>query len=123
VPHRESGTVQRVFALSEAAVEGVDLHAQHILDEMWAIADGGRSLTPRERARARAVLCNTAHVAAAVVDDIGDIATGDAIWSGSPLERCLRDARTHRMHASIYPAALERIGRLRLGIADDDPLV
>jgi alkylation response protein AidB-like acyl-CoA dehydrogenase len=122
-PHRANASVQRSFAQSVAALDAVDLHAWTALHEMWAIAVEGRKPTPLERATARGALSNAARVAAAVVDEMGDLATADSIWRGSALERCLRDARTHRMHMSVYAATFEKIGRIRLGLIDDDPLI
>ena len=121
--HRANTSVQRSFAQNIAALDAVDLHAWTTLQDMWATAVDGREPTPFERAQTRGALSNAAQIAAAVVDEMGDLATADSIWRGTALERCLRDARTHRMHMSIYAATFEKIGRLRLGLIDDDPML
>jgi hypothetical protein len=57
------------------------------------------------------------------LDQLGELATSDAMWRGSALERCLRDARMLRMHASVYSSVLERAGKVQLGVTEVDHLL
>ncbi|MFN0030021.1 MAG: hypothetical protein ACKV2O_22935 [Acidimicrobiales bacterium] len=120
---RQSGVAQRGWAECGAQLESAHHYARHLLDKLWLGPDEGRRFDIGARAELRAGLAFAAAQAAAVVDQLGDLATSDAMWRGSALERCLRDARMLRMHASVYSSVLERAGKVQLGVTEVDHLL
>ena len=75
------------------------------------------------RAEGRLAAHNAAAEAAEVVDRAFTAAGGSAVYSDSPLQRCLRDVHVATQHAMVSPRLLETFAKVRLGIETDTALL
>lgn len=79
-----------------------------------AIAAGGR-LQPTDEARLRCAGAKTVELAVAVVDTVYTLTGASAVYSGSPLQRRLRDAHTATQHFTAGRDFYGALGALLVG--------
>ena len=84
-------------------------------------ADQAAPAALQAEARAAAAYCTTE--ALEVTTDLIRYVGGGALMSAQPLEKILRDIYTAQSHFFVSESAYEILGRLRLGLTDQAPLL
>lgn len=112
-------TVHDALARAEAQWRGARAFVLEAVDAAWAEAAAGGAIGVDARRDLRLAVTQLVHGAAAVVARMHTLAGGDAIFAGSPLQRCLRDAHVATQHMMVGESTFELAGRLLLGQPTD----
>lgn len=111
----QSGAVQADFARAEAALGAARAYLLDEVDRAWAVALAGGRVDVPTRTRIRLAGAHAATTAAATVDSLFTMAGGSAVFTASPLQRCLRDVHVATQHIMVAPRLYETVGKLHLG--------
>ena len=87
------------------------------LSDLWRAVQAGRAPTEADRGRLWLAAAHAAHGALEAVELLYTAAGASSVYSRSPLDRCLRDARTAVQHICTQELHYELTGRLLLGRA------
>ncbi len=109
------GSVQADFARAEAALGAARAYLLDEVDQAWSEALAGHRIDVAQRTRIRLAGVHAAATAAATVDAMFTMAGGPAVFTASPLQRCLRDVHVATQHIMVAPRLYETVGKLRLG--------
>jgi alkylation response protein AidB-like acyl-CoA dehydrogenase len=116
----ERSGIQAEVARAEASLRSARAFLLDALAGAWAAAtaaaEGGEPVGLRDRALLRVACTNAATSAAAVTTAMYTAGGGTAIYDGSPLQRCFRDAHVATQHMMVAPGTLELAGRVLLGL-------
>lgn len=115
----ESELVQVRVAEAEAELAGARALSRETLEEVFAHAESGASLTDTHKARLRMSATHSARTAARCVDAAYHLAGGAAVWEKSPLQRHLRDVHVMTQHVMVGETTLKPVGRILLGLETD----
>jgi alkylation response protein AidB-like acyl-CoA dehydrogenase len=118
---RERSVVQVQVAGAEAKLAAARAFFYAMWDELWKLANGGRSLAPMDKARCQLAASHAATAAAEAVDLVHLAAGGSAIRNELPLQRHFRDAHVITQHAFISASRLEAVGQAMMGLEPDWP--
>jgi alkylation response protein AidB-like acyl-CoA dehydrogenase len=88
-------------------------------DRMWRTVQAGEPVTAEQRAFLRVATTHATGAAAAAVDRAYGAAGSSAIFTSSPLQRCLRDVHTLTQHFFVAPPIYEMTGKVLLGVEPD----
>jgi alkylation response protein AidB-like acyl-CoA dehydrogenase len=104
-----------VFRSGTALRAARALVAASVAELTGAVAEAG-SAPPPVRARLAGAVVHAMTTAKAVVDDAFHRCGASALYLDKPLQRCFRDVHTAAQHVAFGPAAVERLGRVELGL-------
>ena len=93
----------------------------HATSDIWEAVLAGRPVTVRQRTTLRLAATNAAVSCARAVDGVYTAGGASALYSRSPLQRCLRDAHAITQHYAVAPYNHELFGKLLLGVEPDAP--
>ncbi len=106
---------QEAVARAEAGLDSAWHYLAHVASGAAATA------TLAEKVRLRLAATAAVEASRFAVDSIYTLAGGSSIYSGSPLQRYLRDIHTVSQHMMIAQPTWELTGRVLLGL-DSDPI-
>ncbi|GAA3876104.1 acyl-CoA dehydrogenase family protein [Saccharothrix violaceirubra] len=107
------------LATADARLAAARAFLRAEVDERWASALTGGESTLRQRARLRLACSHAAHEAVSVTRSAFEVAGGSAVFSSSPLQRCLRDVHVAAQHAMVSRRLFETYARVRLDLPVD----
>lgn len=87
---------------------------------VWEMVQAGKNVPAEQRALLRIAATHATSTAASVIDRMYTTAGGTALFSSSPLQRCLRDVHAITQHFFVAPASYEMIGKVLLGVEPAD---
>jgi alkylation response protein AidB-like acyl-CoA dehydrogenase len=108
---RDLGSVQRQVAAYEAALRAARCYALASLKEVDARAAAGAPHSTADREAFLMAAHHAAQTSLEVVDGLHRAAGSAAIFTASPLLRCLQDIHVAVAHVSLQPVNLELAGR------------
>jgi len=114
-PLRERAGVQIDVARAAGLLDAARAHVQGVCGETFARVRGGGTAGASDLARLRLACVTASEQLLHAVDLVRSAAGITAIFSGSPLERCWRDAHAVSQHFTLSSSHLEKLGRIRLG--------
>ena len=100
---------------AHALVTGGRAYLTSALDDLWQRVLAGHTPTMADRAPLWLAATHVAQGALAAIELLYTAAGADSVYARSPLDRCLRDARTAVQHICAQEANFELAGRHRLG--------
>jgi alkylation response protein AidB-like acyl-CoA dehydrogenase len=86
---------------------------------VWDLVQAGHEVTPEQIARLRIAATHATASSAGAVDRMYRAAGGSAVYTTSPLQRCLRDVHAVTQHHFVAPPTYEMVGPIVLGVASD----
>jgi alkylation response protein AidB-like acyl-CoA dehydrogenase len=104
-------TLGRATALHASA----RLYLETALQSLWARVEAGHHPTLADRGALWLAAAHAGHTAHAAIDRLYTAAGASAVYATSPLDRCLRDARTALQHTCTQEVNFEVAGRVALG--------
>jgi indole-3-acetate monooxygenase len=114
---RDKPLAQADLARAEALLGAGRAYLFSELGRMWEDAVAGREITLRARATVKLAACQAAQCAIEAVDLAYRSAGGVAVYEGSRIERCFRDAHVAGQHVALsMQASLEPVGRVLFGL-------
>jgi alkylation response protein AidB-like acyl-CoA dehydrogenase len=119
---RDRPWVQALLASSAANVASARLLLHSTLGDVWAACTQGIPVTDMHRARMWESGHHAAHVSKAVVRSMYEAAGTSALYVDCPIERAHRDIHAVMQHVVFAPVWLEAAGRVRLGLAPQNPI-
>lgn len=119
---RDRPAVQVMVASSAAKLASARLLLHEALGDVWAACTQGTPVTDAQRARVWESGHHAAHVSKAVVRSMYEAAGTSALYVDCPIERAHRDVHAVIQHVVFAPLWLEAAGRVRLGLAPQNPI-
>jgi alkylation response protein AidB-like acyl-CoA dehydrogenase len=119
---RDRPAVQVMVASSAAKLASARLLLHEALGDVWAACTQGTPVTDAQRARVWESGHHAAHVSRAVVRSMYEAAGTSALYVDCPIERAHRDVHAVIQHVVFAPLWLEAAGRVRLGLAPQNPI-
>lgn len=119
----ESELVQVELATAEGELGAARAFMLATLDQTWALAADGATLSDSARARLRLAATHAARSAASVVDRVYHLCGGASIWDENPLSRYFRDVHVMTQHVMVSPSTLKPVGRVGLGLPTDTSML
>lgn len=110
------------LARAEAALASARALFHETLADLWRTAREGRQHTGRQIALHRIAANNATEVAASVTRTANVLAGGSSIYSGSSLQRHMRDAEAIAHHFTVAPHVWEDAGRVLMGRQPTAPM-
>jgi alkylation response protein AidB-like acyl-CoA dehydrogenase len=104
-------TLGRAMALASAA----RAYVEDELRSVWDRVEAGHTPTLEDRGALWLAAAHAGHCAHAAVDMLYTAAGATSVYGTSPLDRCLRDARTALQHVCTQEVNFELAGRLAFG--------
>jgi alkylation response protein AidB-like acyl-CoA dehydrogenase len=109
-------TIHAEVARVEALVQSARSFLYEVAGEMTASVNAGQRVPEAVEARRRLACANTGYCCQQAVDQLFALAGSTPIYSGHPLERCLRDIHTARQHLFVSPVWWEKTGQYYFGL-------
>lgn len=91
--------------------------------DMWETVQSGKQASVERRLGLRMAATHATEVAARATLAAYTAGGATAIYSKSPLQRCLRDVQTITQHVFVAPHSKEQFGRVLLGVEPDAPML
>jgi indole-3-acetate monooxygenase len=107
-------TAQASLGRATALVTSSRSHVECAVQSLWDRVQAGHAPTVADRGGLWLAAANAGHSAHAAVDLLYTAAGATAVYATSPLDRCLRDARTALQHVCTQEVHFELAGRLAL---------
>jgi len=107
VTHANLGRARALIDSGRAYVEGA-------LVDLWERVSDGYEPTLADRSRLWLAATHAAQSAVGAIDLLYKTAGSSAVYATSPLDRCMRDARTAAQHVTTQEANFELAGALEL---------
>jgi indole-3-acetate monooxygenase len=104
-------TAQATLGRARALQSSARVYVENALQGLWDRVAVGHAPTLADRADLWLAAAHAGHSAHAAVDMLYTAAGATAIYSSSPLDRCLRDARTALQHVCTQEVHFELAGR------------
>jgi alkylation response protein AidB-like acyl-CoA dehydrogenase len=108
-------TAQLTLGKAKALNAAARTHLESTLQSLWQRVQAGHSPTLADRGDLWLAAAHAGHSAHAAIDMLYTAAGASAVYATSPLDRCLRDARTALQHTGTQAVNFEVAGRLALG--------
>jgi alkylation response protein AidB-like acyl-CoA dehydrogenase len=118
---RERPAVQGMVASAAAKLDAARRLLHEALGALWATCTQGTPVTDTQRARVWESGLHAAQTAKAVVTSMYEAAGTSALYIDYPIERTHRDIYAVMQHVIFAPMWLEAAGRVRLGLAPQNP--
>jgi alkylation response protein AidB-like acyl-CoA dehydrogenase len=113
---RERAAIQAQVAQAETILRSARGLLYETIRDAWQSACQGEPLTPEQNALLAAAPVHAAASARQVTEMMYQAGGGTAVYSRSPLDRCLRDVQVAAQHMGVAPINYELAGRLLLGM-------
>jgi indole-3-acetate monooxygenase len=107
-------TAQASLGRAMALVSSALACLENALQNLWDRVQAGHAPTLADRGGLWLASAHAGHTAHAAIDMLYTAAGATAIYATSPLDRCLRDARTALQHVCTQEVHFELAGRLAL---------
>ena len=107
--------IQDRLGRAHVLVEAGHRHLRETLNDVWVNVQDGHTPTVTDRGRLWLAATHAAHSALDAIGLLYTAAGASGIYASSPLDRCLRDARTAVQHICTQEVHFELAGRLLLG--------
>jgi alkylation response protein AidB-like acyl-CoA dehydrogenase len=107
-------TAQATLGRAKALQLAARTYLESALQSLWDRVEAGHAPTLAERADLWLASAHAGHTAHGVTDMLYTAAGATAVYATSPLDRCLRDARTALQHICTQEVHFELAGRLAL---------
>ena len=107
--------IQDRLGHAHVMVDAGHRYLRETLNDVWVKVEAGRTPTMTDRSRLWLAATHAAHSALDAIALVYTAAGATGIYSSSPLDRCLRDARTAVQHICTQEVHFELAGRLLLG--------
>ena len=111
----DKAVAQDRLGRAHGLVTGGRAYLTATLDDLWQRVQAGHTPTMADRAPLWLAATHAAKGALAAIELLYTAAGADSVYARSPLDRCLRDARTAVQHICTQEANFELAGRLLLG--------
>jgi alkylation response protein AidB-like acyl-CoA dehydrogenase len=108
-------TAQMTLGTAMALHHSARTHLESSLQTLWEGVKAGHFPTLADRGDLWLAAAHAGHSAYAAIDMLYTAAGANAVYAASPLDRCLRDARTALQHICTQAVNFEVAGRLALG--------
>jgi len=108
-------TIHAALAQVEALVQSARAYLYEVAEELMATVTAGRPVPEALEARRRLACAHTGAACTQAVDRLFALAGSTPIYSGHPLERCLRDLHTASQHLFVSPVWWEKTGQYYFG--------
>jgi indole-3-acetate monooxygenase len=108
-------TAQAILGKAQALYASARAYAETALQTLWERVEAGHAPTLADRGALWLAAAHGGHSAYAAIDMLYTAAGASSVYSTSPLDRCLRDARTALQHVCTQEIHFETAGRLALG--------
>jgi alkylation response protein AidB-like acyl-CoA dehydrogenase len=108
-------TIHAELARVEALVQAARAFLYEVADEMMAAVNAGGTVPEGLEARRRLACANVGASCTQAVDKLFALAGSTPVYSGHPLERCLRDVHTAAQHLFVSPVWWEKTGQYYFG--------
>jgi indole-3-acetate monooxygenase len=109
-------TIHAEVARVEALVQSSRAFLYEVANEMMASVNAGNPVSEELEARRRLACANAGASCTEAVDRLFALAGSTPIYSGHPLERCLRDVHTASQHLFVSPVWWEKTGQYYFGL-------
>jgi alkylation response protein AidB-like acyl-CoA dehydrogenase len=119
---RDRQDVQAAVSGFNAALQAARGHLHARAETLWQLAAPPSQIGESDIAPVFAASSHAIRTATEAVDVLYSLAGTSAIYQSNPLERLSRDLRVMRQHVLTQPLWPEQAGRVRLGLAPDNPL-
>lgn len=106
---------QATLGRAHAIVTAGRAYLVDALDGLWKRVQAGHWPTLSDRAELWLAATHVAHSALEAIDTLYSAAGASSVYASSPLDRCLRDARTAVQHICTQESNFELAGRHLLG--------
>lgn len=107
-------TAQASLGRARALVSSARGYLEGALQSLWDRVQAGHAPTLEDRGDLWLASAHSGHTAHASIDMLYTAAGATAVYATSPLDRCLRDARTALQHVCTQEIHFELAGRLAL---------
>jgi indole-3-acetate monooxygenase len=107
---------QMLLAQSESRLRAARLYVYDVVARVWNTCLNGERPAPPQRAELALAACHAMRAALDAVDPLYRLAGAEAVFTGHPLERCLRDLHTGSQHIIFSAAREQEFPRILLGI-------
>jgi indole-3-acetate monooxygenase len=107
-------TAQASLGRAMALVSSARGYLESALQNLWDRVEAGHAPTLGDRGGLWLASAHAGHTAHAAIDMLYTAAGATAVYAASPLDRCLRDARTALQHVCTRDVHFELAGRLAL---------
>jgi indole-3-acetate monooxygenase len=107
-------TAQASLGRAIALVSSARGYLENALQNLWDRVEAGHAPTLGDRGDLWLASAHAGHTAHAAIDMLYTAAGATAVYATSPLDRCLRDARTALQHVCTQDVHFELAGRLAL---------
>jgi indole-3-acetate monooxygenase len=107
-------TAQASLGRAMALVSSARGYLENALQNLWDRVEAGHAPTLGDRGDLWLASAHAGHTAHAAIDMLYTAAGATAVYATSPLDRCLRDARTALQHVCTQDVHFELAGRLAL---------
>ena len=107
-------TAQASLGRAMALVSSARGYLENALQNLWDRVESGYAPTLGDRGGLWLASAHAGHTAHAAIDMLYTAAGATAVYATSPLDRCLRDARTALQHVCTQDVHFELAGRLAL---------
>ena len=118
---RDDVLVQAALAREDARIGAARSHLMAVMGDFWETLCAGGEPTVVQRARFRSSIAFVHAECVTAVDTLYNLAGSAALYSGSVLDRCLRDIKTLNQHIVASPAVFGAAGKMLLGL-DPPPM-
>jgi alkylation response protein AidB-like acyl-CoA dehydrogenase len=115
----DRATAQASLGRATALHAAARVYLETALHTLWARVEAGAAPTLADQGALWLAAAHAGHAAHAAIDRLYTAAGASAVYATSPLDRCLRDARTALQHICTQEVNFEVAGRVALG---RDPL-
>ena len=100
---------------AKVSVDASRTHVRSIVQTVWDKVVEGRPPTLADRGELWNASAYAGHTALAAIDALYTAAGATSVYRRSPLDRCLRDARTAVQHVCLQEQSFELMGRMMNG--------
>jgi alkylation response protein AidB-like acyl-CoA dehydrogenase len=108
-------TAQATLGRARALQASARVYLESALETLWERVEARHTPTLADRGDLWLAAAHAAHSAHASIDMLYTAAGASAVYASSPLDRCLRDARTALQHLCTQEVNFETAGRQALG--------
>jgi alkylation response protein AidB-like acyl-CoA dehydrogenase len=107
---------QADVARAEAKLRSARSYLFEVIDAAQRDAESGKEISVERRRDLRLATTHATHTCAEVVQRMYLLAGGSAVFTSSPLQRCLRDVNVATQHMMVSESTFELAGRVFLGL-------
>lgn len=109
-------TVHAEVARAEARLQSARSYMREVVSEISDVINSGNKVPEELEARRRLACVNAAESCEQVVDSMYRLGGMTSIYTGHPLDRCLRDLHTVNQHLAVSPVWWEKTGQWYFGL-------